>query len=200
MRARLDGKRPGADHRSAGGRFYRDATGGDHNPGRRAAPTFGINFCPQGVGSRTATVTVASNALGMASDALAISGTGLEIPPVVNAVSSPGLRVKITPPEYAGTNVYYTLYLPTDWVPGKLFPVIVECRPRLMSPAGVNGTVDDTELGYYASGGKGFIWVTMPFINYTTTPASNATMWWGNGNVTDPEGVRASRPNFARRT
>ncbi|MGO8748353.1 MAG: choice-of-anchor D domain-containing protein, partial [Thermoguttaceae bacterium] len=152
--------------------------------------TFSINFCPQGVGSRTATVTVTSNALGMASDALAIAGTGLDIPPVVNAAPAAGLRVKITPPEYAGTNVYYTLYLPTDWVPGKLYPVIVEYAPNDYAPAGVNGTVDDTELGYYASGGKGFIWVTMPFINYTTTPASNATMWWGNGNVTDPEGIQ----------
>ena len=152
--------------------------------------TFSISFSPQGVGSRTATVTVSSNALGMASDVFAIAGTGLEIPPVVNAAPAPGLRVKVVPPEYAGTNVYYSLYLPTDWTPGKLYPVIVEYALNNWPQANVDGSVDDTELGYYESGGKGFIWITMPFINYTTTPASNATEWWGNGNLSDPQGMQ----------
>ena len=152
--------------------------------------TFSIDFCPQGVGSRTATLTIASNAPGATSYQLVLSGTGLAMPPVLDEAPAAGRRVKVVPPEYAGTNVYYTLYLPTDWVPGKLYPVIVEFAPNDWPASNVDGTVNDTELGYYESGGKGFIWITMPFINYTTSPASNATEWWGNGNLNDPEGMQ----------
>ena len=37
-----------------------------------------------------------------------------------------GKFVKQVAPEYQGTEVYHALYLPTDWVAGKLYPVIVE--------------------------------------------------------------------------
>ena len=152
--------------------------------------TFTVAFAPQASGTSSATVTIASNAANAPSFAFAINGTALAVPPVVNAAPAAGLRVKMVLPSYAGTNVYNTLYLPTDWKPGGEYPVIVEFAPNNWAPSNVNGTVDDTELGYYESGGKGYIWATMPCINYTTTPYSNATTWWGDGNYDDPKGVQ----------
>ena len=37
-----------------------------------------------------------------------------------------GKRVRQTAPEYRGTRVHHVLYLPTDWNPGKKYPVFVE--------------------------------------------------------------------------
>lgn len=107
-------------------------------------------------------------------------------PPVTCEPPAPGKRVAVTADEYLGTHVFHTLYLPTDWVPGGSYPVIVEFAPN--QTADFDGTVEDTQLGFYQSGGEGFIWVTMPFINYTTSPPRVATTWWGNGSVQDPIG------------
>ena len=41
------------------------------------------------------------------------------------------------------------------------------------------GTVEDTHLGFYQSQGNA-IWVSMPFINSTTNPYSEAISGWGN--------------------
>ena len=152
--------------------------------------TFAVTFAPQAAGVAAATLTIRSNAANAPSYAFAIDGAALAVPPVLNVAPAAGIRAKVVLPQYAGTNVYEALYLPTDWKPGGSYPVIVEFAPNDYPEAGVNGTVDDTRLGYYESGGKGYIWVTMPFINYTTRPASNATEWWGNGNETDAEGVQ----------
>ena len=143
-------------------------------PGGRTA--FSVQFSPLTLGSRTTTLVIGSNDGSQPSYSFAISGTGLDAPPVLTGVApAPGLRVKQVAPEYAGTGVYHTLYLPTDWTPGKLYPVIVEFAPNKWGPAGTAGTVDDTMLGYYESGGKGFIWVTMPIIEGN----SNSTYNWG---------------------
>ena len=155
-----------------------------------AATTFTIEFSPHGMGLRRATLAISSNDADEARYDFAVSGTGLEVPPVLNAAPAPGLRVKQVAPEYAGTNVYHTLYLPADWTPGRQYPVIVEYAPNKWGPSKSTGTVDDTILGFYQSGGEGFIWVTMPFINYATNPDSNATWWWGNGQPTDVQGMR----------
>ncbi|MEC9123242.1 MAG: hypothetical protein VX969_03785, partial [Verrucomicrobiota bacterium] len=39
---------------------------------------------------------------------------------------APGKRVRQVAPEYKGTKVYHTLYLPNDWEKGKTYPVLVE--------------------------------------------------------------------------
>ena len=111
-------------------------------------------------------------------------------PTVTSGAPAPGARVRVKAPEYAGTNVYHTIYLPTDWQPDGKYPVIVEYAPN--SYQQFTGAVEDTHLGYYQSGGTGAIWVTMPFINYTTTPDSQAVRWWGNGNQYDEVGEQLS--------
>ena len=99
--------------------------------------------------------------------ALATKGGGRPTPRSPAA----GLRVKQTPPEYAQTNAYHTLYLPTDWQAGRKYPVIVEY-------VGNGYNVEDGDLGYGIAGGSGFIWICMPTIG--GTPLSNQTLWWGN--------------------
>lgn len=108
------------------------------------------------------------------------------VPPLTNDAPAPGKRVRITAPEYVGTGVYHTLYLPVDWTPGGSYPVIVEYAPNLYGS--FSGSVEDTHLGYYQSAGAGCIWVSMPCINDTTTPDTEAVTWWANGSVDDPTG------------
>lgn len=106
-------------------------------------------------------------------------------PPVTNDAPAAGTRVRVTNPEYAGSNVYHTLYLPTDWAPGGNYPVIVEYAPNPWVPANSTGSVDEPHLGFYQSAGEGFIWAVMPFIDTLADPDENANAWWG----THPAGV-----------
>jgi hypothetical protein len=156
------------------------------NPGQ--STTFTLEFTPTAAATFRAIVAVQCNDADEATYNFAVVGTGLVVPPVENAAPAPGHRVKVVAPEYAGTNVYHTLYLPTDWQPGRLYPVIVEFPPNASRAARTDGTVDDTVRGFYQSAGRGFIWTTMPFINYTTNPYSNARYYWGSGNTVDPYG------------
>ncbi|MCH2115775.1 MAG: hypothetical protein MK171_12805 [Pirellulales bacterium] len=106
-------------------------------------------------------------------------------PPVTDDAPAAGKRVRVTNPEYAGSNVYHTLYLPTDWTPDGKYPVIVEYAPNPWGPANSTGSVDEPHLGFYQSAGEGFIWAVMPFIDTLADPDENANGWWG----THPAGV-----------
>jgi len=112
----------------------------------------------------------------------------IALPPITSggtAAAGAGKRIDETAPGYSGTNLYDALYLPTNWVPGKLYPVIVEFPPNQYSSgtASWTGNVNDTQLGILGTSGSGYICVTMPCVNYKTTPYSNATTWWGDGNT-----------------
>jgi hypothetical protein len=108
----------------------------------------------------------------------------ISVPPMITGSAGPGLRVKETAPTYAGTNVYDALYLPTDWVPGKKYPVIVEYSPNggYSDAYGdtTTGNVEDDTMGYGITGGAGYIWISMPTVGGTSGPLSNQTQWWGN--------------------
>lgn len=110
---------------------------------------------------------------------------GLVTPDVISGDPAPGKRVRQTLPEYTGTGVYYTLYLPANWEPGKQYPVIVEyAGNKYTSKYGdvSAGTVEGSNLGYGISGGKDYIWVCMPFVN--TEEKKNQTYWWGDVDAT----------------
>ncbi len=105
----------------------------------------------------------------------------IELPTVTNEAPAAGKRVRITATGYENTDVYHTLYLPADWVPGGKYPVIIEYAPNSWAPTPettVDGSVEDTLLGFYQSGGAGFIWATMPFIDTLPDPDQNAAGWW----------------------
>lgn len=106
----------------------------------------------------------------------------LVTPPMTDAPPAPGQRVRQVAPEYVGTGVYHALYLPTDWVQGKTYPVLVEYTGNRAPRYNSTGEVKDANLGYGLTGGKGFIWVTMPYIK--KGGKANAVTWWGDRQAT----------------
>lgn len=108
--------------------------------------------------------------------------TDLFPPTMIDEEPVPGKRVKQTIPGYRETEVYHSLYLPTDWQADGRHPVIVEYTGNggYKNNYGdiCTGKVEDSKLGYGISGGKKFIWVGMPYLNEAGT--ANVEMWWGD--------------------
>jgi len=99
----------------------------------------------------------------------------LSIPRMELAEPAPGRRVRMTLPDYENTEIFYSLYLPTDWRPDRQFPVIVEYQGNGGAVA-LPGRYDSC-LGYGQSGGRGFIWICLPYISPEKTQQMN---WWGD--------------------
>ena len=106
----------------------------------------------------------------------------LALPPLSDTQPAAGLRVKQTHSQWAKTSVYHTLYLPKDWRPGKSYPVLIEYAgngPYRNSFGDVStGKPEGSKMGFGVSGGKGCIWVCLPYLNNAGT--KNVTQWWGN--------------------
>ena len=103
-------------------------------------------------------------------------------PMMTEEIPTAGKRVRQVAPEYTGTRVYHALYLPTDWEKGKHYPVLVEYTGNKHFPSGSTGEVKDANLGYGLSGGEGFIWVSMPYIE--KGKKKNSKTWWGDRQAT----------------
>lgn len=108
-------------------------------------------------------------------------------PPMIEGRAAAGVRVRQTAAEYAGTEVHHALYLPRDWRAGGTFPVIVEYagngdyqRPEWGDVC--DGSVEGSNLGYGISGGEGFIWVCLPYVN--AAHQANEVLWWGDAEAT----------------
>jgi hypothetical protein len=93
---------------------------------------------------------------------------------------APGKRVVLVSEKYEETGVHHLLYLPVDWVKEKKYPVIVEYPGNRWKNG--SGDVDSCNLGYGISGGKGVIWLSMPFVD--KEKGRNATSWWGDVGAT----------------
>ncbi len=110
----------------------------------------------------------------------------LVIPPVAPGPAAPGKRVRLTLPDYQGTEVHHLLYLPPDWSPRKRWPVIVEYagNGNYRNEFGdvSDGSVEGSRLGFGASGGKGFLWLCLPFVNQRD--GVNQALWWGDVEAT----------------
>jgi len=102
----------------------------------------------------------------------------LIIPKMIDQRAAAGVRVKVTAPEYTGTKVHHSLYLPADWKPGEKYPVLVEYTGNYYPESGSTGMVEDANLGYGLTGKNGFIWVVMPYI--AEDLSRNEKTWWGN--------------------
>lgn len=107
-----------------------------------------------------------------------LAAEDLKTPEMGDGAPGPGLRVRQVAKEYEGTGVYHALYLPTDWKPGSKFPVVVEYTGNRSPRHGSTGEVKDANLGYGLTGGKGFIWVVMPYV--AEGGRENALNWWGD--------------------
>lgn len=110
----------------------------------------------------------------------------LTTPPVEQGEPAAGRRVRLTTAGYENTEVHHALYLPTDWRPRQRYPVIVEYagngnyRNRYGDVS--NGTVEGSNLGYGMSGGKGFLWLCLPYVN--KAEGRNQIQWWGDVEAT----------------
>jgi hypothetical protein len=114
----------------------------------------------------------------------------LKVPDISNGPPAAGKRVKQTNPGYEGWDLFHTLYLPTDWQPAAdgrpKYPVIFEYpgnggyRNALGDQC--TGKVEDCKLGYGLSGGTGFIWVCLPFVN--REERKHQLNWWGDADAT----------------
>jgi hypothetical protein len=93
-----------------------------------------------------------------------------------------GKRVRQVSPEYKESKVYHSLYLPTDWIKGKIYPVLVEYTGNKFPAGKGSGEVKDANLGYGLTGGKGFIWISMPYIQ--KGKKENTVTWWGDRQAT----------------
>ena len=106
----------------------------------------------------------------------------LVTPAMTDGPPAPGKRVRAVAVEYEGTEVHHALYLPTDWERGKTYPVIVEYAGnggyRNSFGDACTGKVDDCNLGYGMSGGRGFIWVCLPYVSIDRK--CNQLQWWGD--------------------
>jgi len=105
----------------------------------------------------------------------------LTIPKLETGQPDAGKRVKQTIPGYEQTRVYHVTYLPTDWVKGKRYPVLIEYAGN--NHRGAYGDIstgrpEGSNMGYGISGGRGFIWVCLPYLNATGDDI--ALTWWGD--------------------
>lgn len=118
----------------------------------------------------------------------------LATPPMIEGVPpAAGRRVRQTTAGYQDTAVHHALYLPLNWQPRRSYPVIVEYagNGNYRNSFGdvSTGTVEGSNLGYGMSGGRGFVWVSMPYVN--RAEKRNQEVWWGDVEAT---------VDYARRT
>ena len=106
----------------------------------------------------------------------------LVTPEMTTEEPAAGRRVRQVAPEYEGTEVYHALYLPVDWKPGGKYSVIVEYTGNEFAECGSTGEVKDANLGYGLTGGEGFLWVSMPYIE--RGGQRNTVRWWGDKQAT----------------
>ncbi|GAB6164971.1 hypothetical protein JCM19992_09710 [Thermostilla marina] len=98
------------------------------------------------------------------------------VPPLEEGPPAPGKRVKVVPPEYEGTDVYYSLYLPAGHRPGEAYPVVVEYTGNYFPLSGSTGEVKDANLGYAIAAHIGAIWLVMPYVEGDRS----VIRWWGS--------------------
>jgi len=121
-------------------------------------------------------------ALGALLLATVINAQPLDVPALQDRPSTPGVRAKITEPEYAGTQVHHSLYLPPDFQPGKPMPMIVEFTGNYFPVSGSTGEVSGAHLGYALTHGKDFIWLVLPFV--AKGGQTTEVTWWGDTDAT----------------
>ncbi len=110
----------------------------------------------------------------------------LTAPALTDGAPAAGKRVKHWLKEYKDTQVYHVLYLPTDWKPGRRFPVIVEYAGNggYSNKYGdvSRGVPEGSHLGYGISAGNGFVWICLPYVEVGRQKI--ATKWWGDVEAT----------------
>jgi hypothetical protein len=68
----------------------------------------------------------------------------------------------------------HAVYLPTNWEPGRKYPVIFEYLGNTVGVQSLKG------IGYGLSGGRDFIWVILPIVSAYPSTQPDVTVNWGN--------------------
>lgn len=126
----------------------------------------------------------------------------LELPAMVGGPAAAGKRVRATAPGFEGGGAYHALYLPADWREGAKFPVLVEYPGNggYTNKFGdvCDGIPEGCALGYGLSGGRGFVWLSLPFVEIREGRPAVATKWWGDVGATKRYCVAALDDAVAR--
>ena len=101
-----------------------------------------------------------------------------QVPSVAGGAPKAGKRIVVTEPEYAGTDVCHSLYLPINFEERKKHPLIVEYAGNYHPASGSTGRVEDAHLGFSLTLGRDFIWLVLPFVS--NDGRHNEVTWWGD--------------------
>lgn len=116
------------------------------------------------------------------------------LPPLTQEPPAPGRRCLMR--LEGEPNAYFTVTFPTDWNPGKKFPVVAEWTGNgpYANPQGdrSTGRVKDGELALGLAGTDGVICVGLPYLDQE---GANVTQWWGSA----PEHQPATTVAYAKR-
>jgi hypothetical protein len=117
----------------------------------------------------------------------------LVVPQMQTVKPAPGKLVKQQLTQYLGTDVFHSLYLPTNWQSGKKYPVIVEYAPNIFYHAACysTGKVEDVVTAYGISKGQDYILVSLPFVSLDGK--QNETNGWGSADLTTEYALKAVR-------
>lgn len=111
----------------------------------------------------------------------------LQMPPLVDGHPGPGKRCKGLLKGYPDS-AHHVLYLPRDWRPDCTYPVLVEFAGNgpYQNRFGdvTTGRVEGSKMGYGISGGEGYLWLCLPYLD--NTGRTNVTKWWGTAPTYDP--------------
>ena len=106
----------------------------------------------------------------------------LKLPELSPGDPAAGKRLKPTSPEYTGTEVYHTVYLPEHWSRnGEPLPIVFEYTGNYFPKSGSTGEVKDAGLGFGLTGGR-YIWVSLPYVH--ENGKENQVTWWGDTSAT----------------
>jgi acetyl esterase/lipase len=133
---------------------------------------------------------------------LASVAPDLVVPAVEDAEPAAGHRVWQQAPGWQNSGIRHTLYLPTDWRADARLPVLVEWPGnggyRNAYGDTCDGLPEGCRLGYGASGGRGFLWLCLPFVEAGPQGWRPATRWWGDLEASKRYCIEAVREACAR--
>ncbi len=144
---------------------------------------------PRGLPYLLAAALIASSPAAPAPDMTSVPAD-LKVPETVAGAPQAGKRVRF---ELFRGSPPVVVYLPVDWSPEKKFPVIVELpgNGKFKNDLGdtCTGLPEGCSLGYGLSGGRGCVWVCLPFLNQTGNAV--AVTWWGDAPGHQPDSTVA---------
>lgn len=104
-------------------------------------------------------------------------------PALTTGEPAPGTWVRQTHADYRTTRAYHCVYLPTDWQPGRRYPVLAgfpgngPYRNRFGDRSG--GRPEDNPMGIGVTGGRGFIVLGFGYLD-SRAGLKPTERWWGD--------------------